>query len=51
MKAILFIFLLSLVCCKTTLEKVNCIAKNDKVIEQVLKVIESFKTKNFETIL
>ena len=46
MKAILFIFLLSLVCCKTTLEKVSCIAKNDKVIEQVVKVIESFKNKN-----
>ena len=50
MKAILFIFLLSLVSCKTTLETIECVAKNEKVITQVVNVIKSFKTKNFGTI-
>ena len=47
MKAIFFIFLISLVCCNTTLETIKCIAQNDKIINQVVTVIDSFKTKDF----
>ena len=47
MKAIYFIFLLSLVCCKTTLETIQCCAKNEKIINQVANVINSLKTKDF----
>ena len=50
MKAILFIFLLSLVCCKTTFEAIKCVAQNEKVINQVITVLDSIKTKDFGNI-
>ena len=50
MKAIFFIFLLSLVYSKKTFETVKCIVQNEKVINQVSNVIDSIKTKDFGTI-
>ena len=50
MKAIFFIFLLSLVCCKTTFETIKCVAQNEKVINQVITVLDSIKTKDFGNI-
>ena len=47
MKAIYFIFLLSLVCCKTTLETIKCFLTNEKIISQVTNVINSLKTEDF----
>ena len=47
MKAIFFIFLLSLISCKTTFETIKCVAFNEKVINQVISVINSIKTKDF----
>ena len=50
MKAIFLIFLLSLVCCKTTFETIKCVAQNEKVINQVITVLDSIKTKDFGNI-
>ena len=47
MKAIYFIFLLSLVCCKTTLETIQCFLTNEKIITQVSNVVNSLKTEDF----
>ena len=47
MKAIFFIFLLSLVCCNSTFDTIKCLAKNEKIINQIVTVIDSFKTKDF----
>ena len=49
MKAIFFIFLLSLVYCKTSFdyETIKCLAKNEKIFSQIITVIDSFKTKDF----
>ena len=50
MKAFFFIFLLSLVFCKTTLETIKCVVQNEKVINQVVTVLDSIKTKDFGNI-
>ena len=50
MKAIFFIFLLSLVCCKTTFETIKCVAKNEKIINQVVNIINSLKNEDFGNI-
>ena len=47
MKAIFFIFLLSLVYNKTTFETVKCIAQNEKIINQVANIIDTLKTEDF----
>ena len=51
MKAIYFIFLLSLVCCKNTLETILCFVTNKKIINQVSNVINSLKTEDFGKVL
>ena len=47
MKVIYFIFLLSLVCSKTTLEAIQCFVYNEKILNQVMNVISSLKTEDF----
>ena len=51
MKYTLFLILLSLIYCKTTLEKIECFTKNEKLVEEVINVIESIKTKDFKIIV
>ena len=47
MKALFFIFLLSLVSCKTTFETIKCFAQNEKIINQIAIILDSFKNKDF----
>ena len=51
MKYTLFIILLSLIYCSTTLKKIECLAKNSKIIKEVANVIQSLKTKDVEIII
>ena len=51
MKAIYLLLVVSLVACLTTKEKIQCFTKNENLLEQVAKVIDAFKTKDFKIIL
>ena len=51
MKAILVLFLISLTTCLTIKEKIECFTKNNNFLKELSKIIESFKTKDFKTIL
>ena len=51
MKSTLFLIVLSLIYCKTSLEKVECFIKNEKIIDEVANVIESLKSKDFKKII
>ena len=51
MKPIFLLFLLSLISCKTTLDKIVCLVKNEKLKNELAKVIDSIKTKDFQKII
>ena len=51
MKPIILLFLLSLITCKTTLDKIVCLVENEKLKNELAKVIDSIKTKDFQKII
>ena len=51
MKPIYLLFLISLISCLSLKEKIECFTKNENLLNQVVKVIDSFKTKDFQKIL
>lgn len=51
MKAIYLLVIVSLVACLTTKEKIQCFTENENLLEQVAKVIDAFRTKDFQIIL
>ena len=51
MKVLYLFVLFFFVSCNTALDKIRCIIENEKIVEQATKVVESFKTKDFEKIL
>ena len=51
MKAIYLLLIVSLVGCLNTKEKIQCFTENENLLEQVAKVIDAFKTKDFKIIL
>ena len=51
MKIIYLLLIVSLISCLTTKEKIKCITENENLLEQVAKVIDAFKTKDFRIIL
>ena len=50
MKVIYSFMLVSLITCLTTKEKIQCFTENENLLEQVAKVIDAFKTKDFQNI-
>ena len=51
MKSIYLLILISFISSLTIKEKIECFTKNENLLNQVVKVIDSFKTKDFKTIL
>ena len=51
MKPIILLFLLSLITCKTTLDKIVCLVENEKLINELVKVVDSIKSKDFQKII
>ena len=51
MKKILFLFLLTLITCKTTEEKIEIVLENEDFKAQMKKVIDSFKSEDIFTII
>ena len=51
MKPIILFFILSLITCKTAIDKISCVAKNENFFDELVKVMESIKTKDLQKII
>ena len=51
MKAILFMFLLSLISCRNPLDVIQCLAKDGIIVDRVFKIIDLFKSKDYEKLI
>ena len=47
----MLIFLLSLISCETILEKIECLTKSDKLMDEFVKITESIKTRDIKKIV
>ena len=51
MKYLFLLVLITFVSCGTIIEKIECLLNNEKIINEVTKVVESFKTNDLKEII